>query len=92
MISVSQIAPESSNQGHDAFNSAVEFVARTQILFAALLPPPPIDTGPVTQAGEKLTVLLPYGIPLVDQQFQPAIQVAKPTSRFGLLLVGHETT
>ncbi|RDB29071.1 Conserved oligomeric Golgi complex subunit 1 [Hypsizygus marmoreus] len=69
-------------QEDDLKASATESLARTQTLFATLLPGHPPD------AVDKVSALMPFGIPQVDQQFQPAIELAKPTSRFGLLLVG----
>lgn len=37
------------------------------------------------------TALLPFGPPKADQDFQPAIETVKPSTRFGLLLVGSTT-
>ncbi|KAK7064081.1 hypothetical protein R3P38DRAFT_2492769 [Favolaschia claudopus] len=68
-------------------DGAAEYLARTQTLFAALLPPPSpmrIPSGHV----DKFAPLLPWGSPALDQQFQSAVELAKPSSRFGLLLVG----
>ncbi|KAF8078884.1 Vps51/Vps67 domain-containing protein [Lyophyllum atratum] len=70
----------------DLHKSATDSLARMQTLFATLLPQhPPI---PLSDSADKFSVLLPFGIPPLDQQFQPAVELAKPTSRFGLLLVG----
>lgn len=77
--------PTDMKQG-DLNRSASESLARMQTLFATLLPRhPPIQLSDMT---DKFSALLPYGLPPLDQQFQPAIELAKPTSRFGLLLVG----
>ncbi|KAJ7492446.1 hypothetical protein FB451DRAFT_1502829 [Mycena latifolia] len=65
---------------------ATDYLARTQTLFAALLPlPSPMRT---LDTSDKFAPLLPFGSPALDQQFQPAVELAKPSSRFGLLLVG----
>ncbi|KAG5647782.1 hypothetical protein DXG03_008505 [Asterophora parasitica] len=68
----------------DLQRSASESLARTQTLFATLLP----QISPTSDSTEKFLALLPFGIPQLDQQFQPALELAKPTSRFGLLLAG----
>lgn len=70
----------------DLKRNATEALARMQTLLATLLPPP--SPGSLSDAPDKFAALLPYGIPVLGQQFQSAIDLAKPTSRFGLLLVG----
>lgn len=66
---------------------ATEALARMQTLLATLLPPPS-SPAPSSDAPDKFAAVLPYGIPVLDPQFQSALDLAKPTSRFGLLLVG----
>ncbi|KAJ7808224.1 hypothetical protein B0H14DRAFT_3482501 [Mycena olivaceomarginata] len=63
-----------------------DYLARTQTLFAVLLPPQS-PMRPLNSA-DKFAPLLPWGSPALDQQFQPAVELAKASSRFGLLLVG----
>ena len=58
--------------------SAAAYLARVQVLLAGLLP---------AREGAK-NELLRYGTPAVGQEFQPALELAKPGARFGLLLVG----
>ncbi|KAL1683766.1 Vps51/Vps67 domain-containing protein [Schizophyllum commune] len=58
--------------------SAAAYLARVQVLLAGLLP---------AREGAK-NELLRYGTPAVGQEFQPALEIAKPGARFGLLLVG----
>ncbi|KAI5835989.1 Vps51/Vps67 domain-containing protein [Schizophyllum commune Tattone D] len=58
--------------------SATAYLARVQVLLAGLLP---------AREGAK-GELLRYGTPAVGQEFQPALELAKPGARFGLLLVG----
>ena len=60
--------------------------ARTQILLASLLPQP-CSTIPENKPG-KTNSLLYAGLPTVEQQFQSAVDLVKPSPRFGLLLVG----
>lgn len=76
----------------DLQGSAADYLARTQILFAPLLPQlaPQSESSP--PASDKFGSLLPYGTPAVEQQFQPAIELAKPSPRFGLLLVNSSFT
>jgi len=70
-----------------------------QLLLAPLLDKPqsyphaPQETKS-SYATAAPTVLLPLGIPSQDgqeQAFVPALELAKPTQRFGLLLVGSGT-
>ncbi|KAK0456031.1 hypothetical protein EV421DRAFT_1749997 [Armillaria borealis] len=76
-----QILPD---QG-DIERTVSDYIARTQVLFGILLRNTPSS---LSHSNDKLAALLPFGSPLLDQPFQPAIDVAKPSSRFGLLLVG----
>ncbi|KAG6901470.1 hypothetical protein C0995_011490 [Termitomyces sp. Mi166 len=67
-------------------NSAADALSRTQTLFATLLPQLSI---PQPDSTDKFSAFLRFGAPLPQEgQFQPAVEVAKPRSRFGLLLVG----
>jgi len=59
---------------------ASEHFARTQTMFFLLLPLPP------TLGFD--TPLLQFGVPSVGQNFNSAIDIAKPSPRFGMLLVG----
>jgi conserved oligomeric Golgi complex subunit 1 len=54
--------------------------ARTQLLFSGLLPQR--GTG-----DEKSSSLLPFGTPALERPFTAAMELAKPSPRFGLLLV-----
>ena len=66
--------------------SVTDFFSRTQVLLASLLP---VSTQISSKNGtDKLAALLSYGVPLSDKQFKPTLELAKPSSRFGLLLVG----
>lgn len=71
----------------DLKQNATEALTRMQTLLATLLPPPS-SPALLSDAPDKFAALLPYGIPVLGKQFQSAIDLAKPTSRFGLLLVG----
>ncbi|KAJ6503353.1 Vps51/Vps67 domain-containing protein [Mycena vitilis] len=83
-----QFQQESATPIANGWNDgAADYLARTQTLFAGLLPlQSPMRTG--DSAGDKFAPLLPFGSPALDQQFQPAVELAKASSRFGLLLVG----
>ncbi|KJA28288.1 hypothetical protein HYPSUDRAFT_74168 [Hypholoma sublateritium FD-334 SS-4] len=61
--------------------SVSEYLSRTQTLFAILLPPPPtpIFDSPLSR----------FGTPTAGQGQQSAIDLAKPSPRFGMLLVGN---
>ncbi|KAJ6621177.1 hypothetical protein B0H10DRAFT_2353252 [Mycena sp. CBHHK59/15] len=83
-----QLQENSASPAQNGWNDgASEYLARTQTLFAALLP----AQSPMRElqdGTDKFAQLLPFGSPALDQQFQPAVELAKPSSRFGLLLVG----
>ncbi|KAJ7040430.1 Vps51/Vps67 domain-containing protein [Mycena alexandri] len=86
-----QLQQESTSTLTNGWNDgAADYLARTQTLFAALLPVQspmrPLDSSHATT--DKFAPLLAFGSPALDQQFQPAVELAKPSSRFGLLLVG----
>ena len=65
--------------------SAQEYLAKTQVLLAALLPSRPAHA---TAKADKTSSLLLFGSPAAEQGFEPALQLVKPPPRFGLLLVG----
>lgn len=71
-------------------SSVREFFSRSQLLLAPLLP---LSDAALSPSGkeqrEKFSTLLAFGIPAAEVQFQPALELAKPSSRFGLLLVGN---
>ncbi|KAL0951537.1 hypothetical protein HGRIS_008221 [Hohenbuehelia grisea] len=72
-----------------AMESAIsESFLRTQTLTALFLHnPPSFVPYPGTEPGDKFAPLLPQGAPSMDKQFQPAFEVANPSTRFGILLV-----
>ncbi|RDX51056.1 hypothetical protein OH76DRAFT_1507349 [Lentinus brumalis] len=74
----------------DLINAAREYLSRTQILLAGLLPSHHnASSHPAPLAkSEKPSSLLPYGAPSIEQRFEPAVELVKPPPRFGLLLVG----
>ncbi|KAJ7751297.1 Vps51/Vps67 domain-containing protein [Mycena maculata] len=80
-----QLQQDTANGWSDG---AADYLARTQTLFASLLPlQSPMRT--LDSSTDKFASLLPFGSPATDQQkFQPAVELAKSSSRFGLLLVG----
>ncbi|KAJ7925961.1 hypothetical protein B0H13DRAFT_2229543 [Mycena leptocephala] len=56
-------------------DGAADYLARTQTLFAALLPlQSPMRT--LNSSADKFAPLLPFGSPAMDQQFQPAVELA----------------
>lgn len=70
-------------------SSVKEYFLRTQVLLAPLLPLPKLTaTSPAKDNREKFTTLLSFGMPTLEVQLQPALELAKPSSRFGLLLIG----
>ncbi|KAJ6604838.1 hypothetical protein DFH09DRAFT_898123 [Mycena vulgaris] len=83
-----QLQQDSTAPMQNGWNEgATDYLARTQTLFAALLPlPSPMRTADTS--ADKFASLLLFGSPALDQQFQPVVELAKPSSRFGLLLVG----
>ncbi|KZP25394.1 hypothetical protein FIBSPDRAFT_1041536 [Athelia psychrophila] len=71
-------------------SSVREFFSRSQLLLAPLLPLSDAASSPSgKEQREKFSTLLAFGIPAAEVQFQPALELAKPSSRFGLLLVGN---
>ncbi|KAH9486511.1 Conserved oligomeric Golgi complex subunit 1 [Psilocybe cubensis] len=65
----------------DILKAASEYLARSQTLLSVIIPPPS------TPAFE--TPFLQVGVPSIGQIQQSAIDLAKPSPRFGLLLVGN---
>lgn len=57
--------------------SLAAYLARTQLVIEPLLPPSASSEGS----------LLKYGTPAAEAQFVPAMELVKPSARFGLLLV-----
>lgn len=58
------------------------------MLVSALLPPPPEATeATAVESGDKMAGILKYGVPVVNSQFVPAVELAPPSSRFPLLLI-----
>nr|AEN14428.1 conserved hypothetical protein [Lentinula edodes] len=71
---------------------SADHLARTQTILAAILPYPVATRGTHTPAGksvssDKFAALLPLGVPSSDKEYRAAIEVAKPSSRFAMLLV-----
>jgi len=64
---------------------SADYIAKTQTLLAAVLPYP--SSFDKSVSSEKFAALLPLGIPSSEQEYRPAVEVAKPSSRFALLLV-----
>ncbi|KII94092.1 hypothetical protein PLICRDRAFT_415757 [Plicaturopsis crispa FD-325 SS-3] len=86
-----------SNGNHGEYSepsASIEHIARVQTLLATLLPPFPSTPVATPSVGkeDKFAALLPYSVPRVDQQqTHPVMELAKPSARFGLLLVGGST-
>ncbi|KAL4063659.1 hypothetical protein V8B97DRAFT_2106043 [Scleroderma yunnanense] len=72
---------------HDPVRSASETLARTQMLISALLPLSPMPFN--KDSGDKMAALLPHGVAAVDAGFIPAVELAPPSARFPLLLIGN---
>ncbi|KAI0962021.1 hypothetical protein AcV7_000961 [Taiwanofungus camphoratus] len=70
----------------DMDKSLSDYLARTQILLSHILPQCAISL-PAQGKTERSASLLHHGLPVVEQQYQPAVEVVKPSPRFGLLLV-----
>ena len=58
------------------------------MLISALLPhiPEACEVAP-REDGDEMAGILTYGVPVVDTQFVPAVELAPPSSRFPLLLI-----
>ncbi|KAG2155586.1 hypothetical protein DEU56DRAFT_768141 [Suillus clintonianus] len=78
-----------SSRGHlqpDPEQAAKEYLTRTQMLLSALVPPSS-SMQPVKEGADKMSALLTYGVPVADTTFLPAVELAKVSTRFPLLLV-----
>ncbi|KAM5533953.1 hypothetical protein V8D89_012378 [Ganoderma adspersum] len=78
----------------DIAASAQEYLSRTQILLAGLLPShahQSIEPTEPTRKTQKSSTLLLYGTPAVEARFEPALELVKPPPRLGLLHVGAAT-
>ncbi|KAH9937287.1 uncharacterized protein B0H18DRAFT_969951 [Fomitopsis serialis] len=75
-------------------DSISEYLSRMQIILSPLFPPPEVRLTTHSAKGKsnKSSALLCYAPPAVEQQFQPALELVKPSARFGLLLVGNSAT
>ncbi|OJT10057.1 Conserved oligomeric Golgi complex subunit 1 [Trametes pubescens] len=68
--------------------STQEFLTKTQVLLAPLLPSRAPQGARPTKIAEKSSSLLLFGTPGTEQGFEPALELVKTPPRFGLLLVG----
>lgn len=78
-----------SSGGHlqpDPEQAAKENLMRTQMLLSALLPPTS-SMQPAKEGADKISALLTYGVPGADTTFLSAVELAKVSTRFPLLLV-----
>ncbi|KAF9074806.1 hypothetical protein BDP27DRAFT_1286851 [Rhodocollybia butyracea] len=70
---------------------SADYIAKTQTILAAVLPYPakniPVQSSGKSMSSDKFAALLLRGVPSSEQQYRPAVEVAKPSSRFGLLLI-----
>ncbi|KAI0734707.1 hypothetical protein C8Q72DRAFT_807315 [Fomitopsis betulina] len=74
-------------------DSIPDYLSRMQVIFAPLFPPPEVQvTTSANDKATKSTVLLCYAPPAAEQHFQPALDLVKPSARFGLLLLGSSNT
>ena len=72
----------SDSTDHENIDScASEYLARSQTLFSGLLPP-------LSKTALE-SQLLQFGVPSTGQTYHSALDVAKPSPRFGMLLVGN---
>ncbi|KAI0719966.1 hypothetical protein C8T65DRAFT_634464 [Cerioporus squamosus] len=87
------IADDNTPSQSDLINAARDYLSRTQILLAGLMPSRhlPSSHPALPTKSEKPSSLLLYGTPSVEQRFEPAVELVKPPPRFGLLLVGGGT-
>jgi conserved oligomeric Golgi complex subunit 1 len=80
-------------------HSIEKYLPRSQTLLSPLLTvsthrkPHTNGNAEIATTTPKMnpTALLPLGAPKADQDFRPAIEIVKPSTRFGLLLVGSTT-
>jgi len=76
--------------------SPQQYLSRSQTLLAPLIHPTKASpkgtenghAAPKTSSKTKSSSLLALGVPEVEQDYRPAVEIAKPSARFGLLLVG----
>lgn len=68
------------NAGEQVESQLTDVLARTQILLAFLFPSR-------TRTVDKAAALLHLGKPSGGQEYQPAVELVKPSPRLGLLLV-----
>ncbi|KAJ3984576.1 hypothetical protein F5890DRAFT_1411350 [Lentinula detonsa] len=69
---------------------SADHLARTQTIMAAILPYPLAtwtSSSSRTLASLEKQSTLPLGVPSSNTEYRPAIEVAKPSSRFALLLI-----
>lgn len=72
----------------DAGTDITAHLAGTQTLLASLLPNVKVESTP-TGKVDKTVVFLRHGVPsATGSDSHPTVDVVKPSSRFGLLLVG----
>lgn len=70
----------------DPDQSAMQYLMRTQMLLSALVLPF-WSMEPTKEGTDKMSALLTYGVPVADSAFSPAVELAKVSTRFPLLLV-----
>ncbi|OJA19557.1 hypothetical protein AZE42_01458 [Rhizopogon vesiculosus] len=66
--------------------AAKQYLMRTQMLLSALVSPFG-SIEPTKEGADKMSTLLTYGVPVADTTFSPAVELAKVSTRFPLLLV-----
>ncbi|KAH9858012.1 hypothetical protein C2E23DRAFT_864999 [Lenzites betulinus] len=72
----------------DIHTSTQDYLTKTQILLAPLLPSHSSSTSQPTKKADKSSSLLLFGPPAAEQGFESALALVKTPPRFGLLLVG----
>ncbi|EGN93152.1 hypothetical protein SERLA73DRAFT_116291 [Serpula lacrymans var. lacrymans S7.3] len=77
----------SNSLGGDPERAASDHIMRMQVLLSALLSPSTSISPTSKEHGDKLSALLTYGVPVIDASFQSVTELAKPSARFGLLLI-----
>lgn len=70
----------------DLDQAAQNYLARTQMLLSALVSPF-LSSEPIKEGADRMGTLLTYGVPVADTTFSPAVELAKVSTRFPLLLV-----
>nr|BDD37083.1 hypothetical protein [Rhizopogon roseolus] len=66
--------------------SAHNYLTRTQMLLSSLISPF-LSSEPIKEGADRMDALLTYGVPVTDTTFSPAVELAKVSTRFPLLLV-----